>query len=131
MCACWIFVLGVVYLHPNTPNSEVERCLLEAPMQYSDSIKKIFPDYEPDTDIPIVLTGDVNIDAEGNQSLLELMKFEFRLEYVPTTQTALGNTTIDLAFVPNINANSLLFLLPQTFAKQNCHRLLVPIIKPC
>jgi hypothetical protein len=52
-------------------------------MQYSDSIKKI----EPDTDIPIVLTGDFNIDVQGNQSLLEFTKREFRLEYVPTTPT--------------------------------------------
>jgi hypothetical protein len=36
-------------------------------MQYFDSIKKIIPDYEPDTDIPIVLTGEFNIDVQGNQ----------------------------------------------------------------
>jgi hypothetical protein len=120
------FALGVVYLHPNTPNSEAERCLFQALMQYSDSIKKIIPDYDPDTDISIVLTGDFNIDVQGNQSLLHFMKCEFRLEYVPMKPTTLGNTTIDLTFVPNIIR--LLFLLPQTFAKQNCHRLLGIII---
>jgi hypothetical protein len=87
MCACWIFVLGVVYPHPNAPNSKVERCLFQALMQFSDSIKKIIPDYVPDTDILIVLTGDFNIDVQGNQSLLEFIKHEFRLEYVTTTPT--------------------------------------------
>jgi hypothetical protein len=87
MCACWIFVLGAVYLHPNTSNCEVERCLFQALMQYSNSIKKIILYYEPDTNIPIVLTGDFNIDVQGNQSLLEFTKREFRLEYVPTTPT--------------------------------------------
>jgi hypothetical protein len=45
-------------------------------MQYSDSIKKIIPDYEPDTDVPILLTVDFNINVQGNQSLLE---FEVRV----------------------------------------------------
>jgi hypothetical protein len=58
-------------------------------MQFSDSIKKIIPDYELDTDIPIVLTGDFNIDVQGDQSLLEFIKREFRLKYVPTTPTTL------------------------------------------
>jgi hypothetical protein len=34
---------------------------------------------ENHSDIPIVLTGDFNIDVQGNQSLLDFMKREFRL----------------------------------------------------
>jgi hypothetical protein len=79
-------------------------------MRYSDSIKRIIPDYEPDTDILIVLTGDFNIDVQDNQSLLEFTKREFRLEHVPTTPTTLGNTTIDLTFVRNINVSSIPFV---------------------
>jgi hypothetical protein len=74
-------------------------------MQYSDNIKKFIPDYEPDTDIPIVLTSDFNIDIQGNRSFLEFMKREFRLEYIPTTPTTLGNTMTDLPFVRNINVS--------------------------
>jgi hypothetical protein len=79
-------------------------------MQYSDSIKKNFPDYEPDTDIPIVLTDDFNIDAQSNHSLPEFTKREFRLEYVPTTPATLGNTTIDLTFIRNINISIMCFV---------------------
>jgi hypothetical protein len=79
-------------------------------MQYSDSIKKNIPDYETHTDIPIALTGDSNIDVQGNQSLLKIMKRKFCLEYVPTTTTTLANTTIDLTFVRNINVSIMPFV---------------------
>jgi len=79
-------------------------------MLYSESVKKIFPNLEPDTETPIVLTGDFNIDVRRNQSLVEFMQHEFRLQYVPTTPTTLGNTTIDLTFVRNINISVMLFV---------------------
>jgi hypothetical protein len=100
-------IVGQVINVPVDVNT-MERCLFQALMQFSDSIKTIIPDYEPDTEVPIVLTGDFNIDVQGGQSLLEIMKREFRLEYVPTTPTTLGNTTTDLTFVRNINV----FIMP-------------------
>jgi len=38
------------------------------------------------------------------------MQREFRLQYVPTTPTTLGNTTIDLTFVRNINISVMPFV---------------------
>jgi len=38
------------------------------------------------------------------------MQREFRLQYVPTTPTTLGNTTIDLTFLRNINISVMPFV---------------------
>ena len=40
----------------------------------------------------------------------EFMQREFRLQYVPTTPIPLGNTTIDLTFVRNINISVMPFV---------------------
>ncbi|KDR12824.1 hypothetical protein L798_13243 [Zootermopsis nevadensis] len=97
----------LLYLHPN---ASVEFCLYRSLMQYLESVKKIFLNFLPDTETPIVLTGDFNIDVRRNQSLVEFMQREFRLQYVPTTPTTLGNTTIDLTFVRNINISVMPFV---------------------
>lgn len=42
-------------------------------MQYSESVKKLFLNFELDTETPIVLKGDFKIYVVRNQSLFELM----------------------------------------------------------
>ncbi|GFT55534.1 uncharacterized protein TNCV_3320491 [Trichonephila clavipes] len=57
----------------------------------------------PDLETPIVLWGDFNCDPQQNSYLVEFMRNEFGLNYVPTSPTTLGNTTIDCTFTRNIN----------------------------
>ena len=50
------FILGAVYSHLNVPQEA-----------YSEAIRLIFPNMNPDTKTPILLCGDFNMDIMQNK----------------------------------------------------------------
>ncbi|GFX05943.1 ATP-dependent DNA helicase PIF1, partial [Trichonephila clavipes] len=100
-----LFILGAVYIHPKASAEAVKICLYQSLLPYSANLTKLIPNSQPDLETPIVLCGDFNCDPQQNSYLVEFMRNEFGLNYVQTSPTTLGNTTIDCAFTRNINVD--------------------------
>jgi hypothetical protein len=62
-----LFILGSVYIHPNVSQTSIEVFLFQMLCKYSDSIRNIVPNMSPDTNVPIMLTGDFNVDVTQNK----------------------------------------------------------------
>jgi hypothetical protein len=56
------FTLGVVYIHPKVPQEAIEYFVFRMLGSYSEAIRMIFPNMNPDTETPILLCGDFNMD---------------------------------------------------------------------
>ncbi|GFU22764.1 uncharacterized protein TNCV_829751 [Trichonephila clavipes] len=100
-----LFILGAVYIHPKASAEAVKLCLYQSLLPYSENLTKLIPNSQPDLETPIVLCGDFNCDPQQNSYLVEFMRNEFGLNYVQTSPTTLGNTTIDCTFTRNINVD--------------------------
>jgi hypothetical protein len=60
------FILGAVYIHSNVPQEAIEYFMLQMLDAYSEAIRLICPNTNPDTEIPILLCGDFNTDIMQN-----------------------------------------------------------------
>ncbi|GFX24825.1 uncharacterized protein TNCV_4489161 [Trichonephila clavipes] len=98
-----LFILGAVYIHPKASAEAVKLCLYKSLLPYSANLTKLIPNSQPDLETPIVLCGDFSCDPQQNSYLVEFMRNEFGINYVQTSPTTLGNTTIDCTFTKNIN----------------------------
>jgi len=56
------FILGAVYIHPNVPQEAIEYFMFQILGSYSETIRLILPKVNPDTETPILLCGDFNMD---------------------------------------------------------------------
>jgi len=57
----------------------------------------------PDTETPILLCGDFNMDIMQNKPFVKFIKTKFNLDSTSYASTTLGNTYIDLTFTRNIS----------------------------
>jgi len=101
------FILGAVYIHPNVPQEAIEYFMFQMLGAYSKAIRLIFPNMNPETETPILLCGDFNMDIMQNKSFVNLMKSKFNLGCISSASTILGNTCIDLTFTRNISVQTL------------------------
>jgi len=70
---------------------------------YSEAIRLVYPNMNPDTETPILLCEDFNMDIMRNKTFVNFMKFKFILDCFISASTTLGNTCIDLTFTKNIS----------------------------
>jgi hypothetical protein len=71
------FILGAVYIHPTVPQEATEYFVFQILGAYSEAIRLIFPNMNPDTEIPILLCGDFNMDIMQNKSFVKFIKSKF------------------------------------------------------
>jgi hypothetical protein len=74
---------------------------------YAEAIRLIFPNMNPDTETPILLCGDFNMDIMQNKSFVNFLKSKFNFDCISSAFTTLGNTYIDLTFTRNISVQTL------------------------
>ncbi|GFW29825.1 uncharacterized protein TNCV_3936921 [Trichonephila clavipes] len=120
-----LFILGAVYIHPKASAEAVKLCLYQSLLPYSANLTKLIPNSQPDLETPIVLCGDFNCDPQQNSYLVEFMRNEFGLNYVQTSPTTLGNTTIDCTFTRNINVDILLYVSYFTYHRPMLNKIVV------
>jgi hypothetical protein len=97
------FILGAVYIHPNVPQETIEYFMFQMLGAYFEAIRLIFPNMNPDTETPILLCRDFNMDVMQNKSFVNFMKSStFNLDYISSASTTLDNTCKDLTFTTNI-----------------------------
>ena len=107
------FILGAVYIHPKVPQEAIEYFMFQMLGAYSEAIRLIFPNLNPDTETPILLCGDFNMDIMQNKSLVNFMKSTFNLDCISFASTTLGNTCIDVTFTRNISVQTLPYTVRQ------------------
>jgi len=100
------FILGAVYIHPNVPQETIEYFMFQMLGAYSEAIRLIFPNMNPDTETTILLCGDFNMDIMQNKSFVNFMKYRFNLDCISSASTTLGNTCIDQTITRNISAQT-------------------------
>jgi hypothetical protein len=90
------FVLTSVYTHPNSNYMDVEKMMFGIILSYSSVTKKVFPQWECDLDVPIIL-GDFNINVEKFRTF---MLRTFNTEFINDTKepTTLGRALTDFSF---------------------------------
>jgi hypothetical protein len=101
------FILGAVCIHPNVLQEATEYFMFQMLGAYSEAIRLIFPNMNPDTETPILLCGDFNMDIMQNKSFVNFIKSKFSLDCISSASTTLGNTYIDLTFTRNISIQTL------------------------
>ncbi|GFT28833.1 ATP-dependent DNA helicase [Trichonephila clavipes] len=120
-----LFILGAVYIHPKASAEAVKLCLYQSLLPYSANLTKLIPNSQPDLETPIVLCGDFNCDPQQNSCLVEFMRNEFGLNYVQTSPTTLGNTTIDCTFTRNINVDIMPYVSYFTYHRPMLNKIVV------
>ena len=60
------FVLGAVYIHPNVPQEAIDYFMFQILGAHSEAIRQIFLNMNPDTETPILLCVDFNMDIMQN-----------------------------------------------------------------
>jgi exonuclease III len=101
------FVFTSVYIHPNLNYMDMEKMMFGTMLSYSSVTKKMFPQWECDLDIPIIIMGDFNINVEKLNDFRKFILQTFNTEFINDTKepTTLGNALTDLSFARNINAS--------------------------
>ncbi|GFV57651.1 uncharacterized protein TNCV_3132391 [Trichonephila clavipes] len=120
-----LFILGAVYIHPKASAEAVKLCLYQSLLRYSANLTKLIPNSQPDLETPIVLCGDFNCDPQQNSYLIEFMRNEFDLNYVQTSPTTSGNTTIDCTFTRNINVDIMPYVSYFTYHRPMLNKIVV------
>ncbi|GFU66599.1 ATP-dependent DNA helicase [Trichonephila clavipes] len=120
-----LFILGAVYIHPKESAEAVKLCLYQSLLPYSANLTKLIPNSQPDLETPIVLCGDFNCDPQQNSYLVDFMRNEFGLNYVQTSPTTLGNTTIDCTFTRNINVDIMPYVSYFTYHRTMLNKIVV------
>lgn len=89
-------------------------------------LNKINTESQPDLETPIVICGDFNCDPQQNSYLVKFMRNEFGLiNYVQTSPTTLGNTTIDCTFTRNINVDIMPYVSYFTYHRPMLNKIVV------
>ncbi|GFX57900.1 uncharacterized protein TNCV_3068671 [Trichonephila clavipes] len=120
-----LFILDAVYIHLKASAEAVKLCLYQSLLPYSANLTKLIPNSQPDLETPIVLCGDFNCDPQQNSYLVEFMRNEFGLNYVQTSPTTLGNTTIDCTFTRNINFDIMPYVSYFTYHRPMLNKIVV------
>ncbi|GFW88720.1 uncharacterized protein TNCV_2833801 [Trichonephila clavipes] len=120
-----LFILGAVDIHPKASTEAVKLCLYQSLLPYSANLTKLIPNSQPDLETPIVLCGDFNCDPQQNSYLVEFMRNEFGLNYVQTSPTTSGNTTIDCTFTRNINVDIMPYVSYFTYHRPMLNKIVV------
>jgi hypothetical protein len=81
------FILETVYIHPNVPQEALEYFMFQMFGACSEAIRLIFPNVNPDTETPILLCGDFNMDIMQNKSFVNFMKSIFNLDCISPAST--------------------------------------------
>ncbi|GBN08360.1 hypothetical protein AVEN_123161-1 [Araneus ventricosus] len=77
--------------------------LFSALIKYSETSLLIDEEFQIDKDVPIIVTGEFNVDVKRNEKAFGFMKKHFDLNMVPTNSpSTLGNSYFDTAFTRNI-----------------------------
>jgi hypothetical protein len=64
--------------------------------RYAEAIMRIIPEFKVNKDVPITISGDFNMGINKDPSIIQFLKEELNLDYMPTSSpTTLGNTTIE------------------------------------
>jgi len=74
------FTLGAVYIHPNVPQEAIEYFMFQMFGAYSEAIRLIFPNTNPDTETAILLCGDFNTGHYAKQIICELYEIQIQFE---------------------------------------------------
>jgi len=119
------FVLGAVYIHPNVPQEAVEYFMFQMLVAYSEAIRLIFPNMNPDSETTIPLCGDFNMDIMQIKSFVNFMKSRFNLDCISSASTTLGNTCIDLTFTRNISVQTLPYVSYFSYHRSVLSRLML------
>jgi endonuclease/exonuclease/phosphatase family metal-dependent hydrolase len=119
------FILGAVYIHPNVPQEAIEYFMFQMFGTYPEAIRLIFPNMNPDTESPILLCGDFNMNIMQNKSFVNFMKSKFNLDYISSASTALGNTCVDLTFTRNISVQTLPYVSYFSYYRPVLNRLML------
>nr|XP_024218161.1 uncharacterized protein LOC112211183 [Halyomorpha halys] len=90
------FVLGAVYVHPNSTIANIGLMFHQALLPYVSSDDDVEL-YEIDSKMPILICGDFNINLQSNKAFTQFMKRKFNLDCLTNTNsgTTLGGTVID------------------------------------
>ncbi|GFX71093.1 ATP-dependent DNA helicase [Trichonephila clavipes] len=120
-----LFILGAVYIHPKASAEAVKLCFYQSLLPYSANLIKLIRNSQPDLETPIVLCGDFNCDPQQNSYLVEFMRNEFGLNYVQTSPTTIGNTTIDCTFTRNINVDIMPYVSYFTYHRPMLNKIVV------
>jgi hypothetical protein len=119
------FILGAVYIHPNVPQKAIEYFMFQMLGAYSESIRLIFLNMNPDTETPILLCGDFNMDVMQNKSFVNFMESKFNLDCISSGSTALGNMCIDLTSTRNISIQTLPYVSYFSYHRPVLNRLIL------
>jgi hypothetical protein len=119
------FILEAVYIQPNMPQETIECFMFQMLGAYSEAIRLIFPNMKPDTETPILLCGDFNMDIMQNKSFVNFMKSRFNLDCISSASTTLGNTCTDLTFTTNISIQTLPYVSYFSYHGPVLHRLML------
>jgi hypothetical protein len=76
------FILGAVYIHLNVPQEAIEYFMFQMFGAYSEAIRMIFPNMNTDTETPILLCGDFNMDIMQIKLFVNFMKSKFNLDCI-------------------------------------------------
>jgi hypothetical protein len=79
----------------------------------------------PDTETPILLCGDFNMDVTQNKSFVNFIKSRFNLDCRISTSTTLGNTCIDLTFTRNVSVQTLTYVSYFSYHRPVLNRLML------
>lgn len=101
------FLMASVYIHPNVSMTEITRFLGKYLKDYTIKTNELDTINEANRSIPMVVSGDFNVDISKNKTLLDYMKNEFGLVYLESPTTTLGNTHIDLTFLRHLDATTI------------------------
>jgi hypothetical protein len=66
------FVLGAFYIHPNVPQKAIEYFMFQMLGAYSEAIRLIFPNTNPDTETPILMCRRLQHGHYAKQIICEL-----------------------------------------------------------
>ena len=121
------FILGEVYIHSNVPQEAIEYFMFQMLGAYFEAIRLIFPNMNPDTETPILLCGDFNMDIMQNKSFVKFMISKFNLDCISSAYTSLGNTFIDQTFTRNISVQALPYVSYFSYHRSVLNRLMLSI----
>jgi hypothetical protein len=119
------FILGAVYNHPNVSQEAIEYFMFQILGAYSEAIRLIFPNMNPNTETPILLCRDFNMDIMQNKSFVNFMKSIFNLDCISSASTTLGNTCTDLTFTRNISIQILPYISYFSYHRLVLNRLMI------
>lgn len=71
------FHLAVIYIHPEMAKTRIQQFML-------GSLAQFVPSADVDIEMPLLVTGDFNVNIDDDKWLVELFENDFGLTYVPS-----------------------------------------------